>query len=89
MTLQAIGTLLRDVVLALAGLIGAFEFHEDVDLTTVAVSIPHGLGRRPWGRILVRRSNGRVEVDSYEQWTKAVIVMSVGAGTSRVSFVLF
>jgi len=64
------------------------EWHvETVD--TSGTPIPHRLGRRPFGRVIVRQDGNRIVYDDYEQWTTQKVVMRTGAGSFEVAFFLF
>ena len=69
-------------------LTGLGEWHvETVD--TSGTPIPHRLGRRPFGRVIVRQDGNRIVYDDYEQWTTQKVVMRTGAGSFEVAFFLF
>ena len=64
------------------------EWHvETVD--SAGTTIPHRLGRRPFGRVIVRQDGNRTVYEDYEQWNSQKIVLRTGAGSFEVAFFLF
>lgn len=80
-----------DAVGLLRALFGGkvFEWHEDEIIDVADTSIAHGLNRRPFGFLIVRRSAARAVAERYDQWTDSAIVLFTVTGSQTVSFVLF
>lgn len=87
--LLSIGTLLRDVTIALAGIFKVIEWHEDEFIESSGTLIPHKLGRVPRGVVVYSTDSNRVVYQNRNQWTREVVHLQTGAGTATVNFILF
>lgn len=81
-------TAVNSLVAFVRALLGLLEFHLET-ISKATTRIPHRLGRRPVGRIILWQSENKVAYDSHELWTDQKVAIHVAAGTMRVFFVLF
>ena len=87
-------TAVQSLIAFVRGLLGLLEFHvETITNTPTPPRIPHRLGRKPFGRIILwqtQNANPRsILYDIPEQWTKEHIRMNIEDGSVTICFVLF
>lgn len=80
-------TAVTALVALIRAMLGLFEFHIET-VTAAGTRIPHRLGRRPFGRIILWQSENTVVFDDYEKWTTEHVRLYTAARSCRVAFAL-